>query len=211
MIKECKICKIVKSLEEFHTCGKYKETQYYRGECTECSNNNRRGKNNDYSKEYNSRPAVKEKRKKYKQEIKKRANYLEKQRNYDNIKYSTDPLFKLKKCLRSRIKSALMSNGWIKHNGTPEIIGCSYEEFKKYIENQFTEGMTWENHGKFWEIEHIKALGFAITKEELYKLCHYSNIRPYLNTNHRMKSTIDRIEIQKFKTILRKKSINSNS
>lgn len=39
--------------------------------------------------------------------------------------------------------------------------------------------MTWENHSlKGWHIDHIKPLNLAKTEEELYKLCHYTNLQP---------------------------------
>ena len=36
-------------------------------------------------------------------------------------------------------------------------LGCDVDTFVKHLENQFVEGMTWENYGK-WHIDHIKPL-----------------------------------------------------
>ena len=39
--------------------------------------------------------------------------------------------------------------------------------------------MTWENHGHGgWHIDHIIPLDSALSEEELYKLCHYTNLQP---------------------------------
>jgi len=66
-----------------------------------------------------------------------------------------------------------------KTNKTFNIIGCTPEFLKEYIENQFTEGMTWENHGQFgWHIDHIIPLSSVKTEEELYPLFHYTNLQP---------------------------------
>lgn len=37
--------------------------------------------------------------------------------------------------------------------------------------------MTWENRNE-WHIDHITPLSSAKTEEELYKLCHYTNLQP---------------------------------
>ena len=42
------------------------------------------------------------------------------------------------------------------------------EKFKSYIENKFTEGMTWENYGK-WHLDHIKPLYLSENEEDLIK------------------------------------------
>lgn len=90
-----------------------------------------------------------------------------------------DPLFKLSSVLRTRLASALKVKSWHKTSFLKDYIGCSQEELKTHIENQFTEGMTWNNHSpKGWHIDHIVPLASAETIEELYKLCHYSNLQP---------------------------------
>ena len=66
-----------------------------------------------------------------------------------------------------------------KRNGTFEIIGCTPHELKEHLETQFREGMSWENHGeKGWHIDHIIPLSSAKNEEEIYKLCHYTNLQP---------------------------------
>lgn len=57
-----------------------------------------------------------------------------------------------------------------------KYIGCSVNEFKEYIERQFTFEMNWKNRNKIWKIEYIKK--FKDTKlEDLHKLIHYKNIK----------------------------------
>ena len=64
-----------------------------------------------------------------------------------------------------------------KKNKTFDIVGCSPESLKEHLEKQFTNGMTWDNRSE-WHIDHIIPLSSAKTEEELYKLCHYSNLQP---------------------------------
>ena len=68
----------------------------------------------------------------------------------------------------------------IKRNSTEELIGCSMEYFVSYIESKFADGMTWENYGKKWNIDHIKpcvAFNLLIFNEQ--KDCfNYKNLMP---------------------------------
>lgn len=60
-----------------------------------------------------------------------------------------------------------------------EVIGCTIEELKNHLEKQFMEGMNWENHGLYgWHIDHKIPLSSAQSEDDLYKLCHYTNLQP---------------------------------
>jgi hypothetical protein len=57
-------------------------------------------------------------------------------------------------------------------------LGCNIEELKIHIENQFLEGMTWDNYGD-WHIDHIIPLRYQNpTLEELIERLHFSNTQP---------------------------------
>lgn len=177
MFKSCKICKMIKPVEQFHPCGKYKDKQYYRGDCIECNNEGRRGQNLEYHKEYKQRPEIKERIKKYK----KTEQYLESSRKRENKKYNNDLNFRLKKVVRSRLNSFIRTKNWIKTTKFEQYIGCSLKELKQHLEKQFTVGMTWETYGhgeNKWTVDHIIPLSSAKTEEEMYKLCHFSNLQP---------------------------------
>ena len=60
---------------------------------------------------------------------------------------------------------------------TEKILGCSFEEFKLYIEALFTDGMSWQNR-ESWHIDHILPLASATTVEDVLKLNHYRNLQP---------------------------------
>lgn len=106
-----------------------------------------------------------------------RRNNLERHREYEKSRLKSDPLFKLAKSLRSRLRLALKAKSWHKDNHFKEYIGCTESELKVHLEKQFQPEMTWENHGK-WHIDHIIPLSSAATPEELYKLCHHTNLQP---------------------------------
>ena len=46
-----------------------------------------------------------------------------------------------------------------------------------HLEKQFAIGMSWENRSE-WHIDHIIPLSSAKTEDEVYKLCHYTNLQP---------------------------------
>jgi len=112
--------------------------------------------------------------KKYRQETLSEYQY-EYQKKYKKDKLNNDPLYRLMKNLSRRIR-LFMKKG---NRTTASIIGCSQETFRNWIENQFIEGMSWDNHGqKGWQLDHIIPLASAKTEEEIIKLNHYTNLQP---------------------------------
>ena len=61
-----------------------------------------------------------------------------------------------------------------------KLISCTTATLKKHIESQFTEGMTWENRGAFWQIDHIIPMSLfdMMDEEQKLKANHYTNLRP---------------------------------
>lgn len=94
------------------------------------------------------------------------------------IKNNSNPLFKVWNNTRKRIREYLKLNKITKTNKTFNIVGCTPEFLKEHIEKQFKEGMSWELMGKHIHIDHIIPLSSAKTEEEIYKLCHYTNLQP---------------------------------
>ena len=111
-------------------------------------------------------------------------------RDYRKHKRETDPLFKLKDNLRSRARSMFYNMKINKFTKTESLLGGSYKEAKKHIEEQFSEGMSWDNYGK-WHIDHIIPLALAETKEQSIMLFHYKNTQPlWAEDNERKGSKI---------------------
>jgi hypothetical protein len=115
----------------------------------------------------------KEKRRKYYENNKdKNLAYFIKKRN-------TDEIFKLKDNVRRRMNIFLSTNNMGKKNSTFDIIGCSPEYLREHLEKQFSDGMSWENYGFYgWHIDHKIPLSSAKTEQEVYNLCHYTNLQP---------------------------------
>jgi hypothetical protein len=98
---------------------------------------------------------------------------------YYKDRYQNDLNYRLKVILRNRISTALKHN--FKSGHTIEMLGCSIEEFKLYMESKFQPGMTWENHKiNGWHIDHIVPLiDFDLSDpQQLKKASHYTNLQP---------------------------------
>ena len=145
-------------------------------------------RNKDSYKEY--RDSKKEETKSYmkdyyKNNLEKRKKYLEKNKeilslkrnNSEKKRRDSDSLYKLKIYMRNRIGFYLKKTDIRKKNTTFEVVGCSPQQLKIFLEQKFIDGMSWDNQGK-WHIDHIIPLSSAKTEEELYKLCHFTNLQP---------------------------------
>lgn len=100
-------------------------------------------------------------------------------REWKRKKMKSDPLYKIIHNLRIRTKGYLKKARSKKNYKFLDIIGCSSDQLKEHLENKFTEGMSWDNYGFYgWHIDHIIPLSSAKSKDEIYKLCHYTNLQP---------------------------------
>jgi hypothetical protein len=116
---------------------------------------------------------IREQRKEYYLNNKKKERLIN--NNWKKNKSKTDGFFRMKKNLRNRIREYLTGNS--KSKRTKEIVGLDKLEFKLYIENKFTNGMTWDNYGE-WHLDHIIPLCKANNNEEALLLNHYTNLQP---------------------------------
>ena len=106
---------------------------------------------------------------------------------YYKKRISSDPLYKLRCNIAGLIRISIKNKGYTKKSKTNEILGCTFEEFKTHIENQFIEGMSWDNRNK-WQLDHIYPVSLAKDEEELIKLNHYTNFQPLWSEDNRRKS-----------------------
>lgn len=197
--KVCSKCKLEKDVCEFH---KHPTSKYgVRGVCKVCRlsekeknkvyrQNNKEiikiknekwlENNPDYMKEYHKEYNLKN-RDKINQKVKKwREKNLEellpKLRKIKKEKYDNDINFKLKHLLRSRINKIVKYN---RNKSSIELLGCTIDDFKKHIENNFKDGMTWDSYGYYgWHIDHIIPISSAKSDDELMRLCHFTNLQP---------------------------------
>lgn len=241
--KTCYICKCNKDIQNFVKF-KQKRVEY----CKDCSELHHKERKRLYSIKY--REDHKEELKIYRENNKEyMKNYKEKNRELLNKKarekYKENPkkfndrnkayLAKNKNAriaanLRSRLNKAL--KGETKKKKTLELLGCSSEEYVKYLEEKFEEGMSWENYGRksgkdrWWEIDHTIPLSKYNLKDEnqLAEATNYLNTKPMWQKENIKKSnnldekSIDKLSVyqteeytNKLKNELEEKKLKENS
>ncbi len=134
---------------------------------------------------------INEKRKDY--FIEYRKNNKDKRNEYIKNKRQSDPIFKLKHNVRNLVRLAINGKGYKKLTKTELILGCTFDEFKQHIENQFESWMNWDNYGLYngepnygWDYDHIIPMKDGLTEMEVIKLNHYTNIRPLCSYTNRV-------------------------
>lgn len=108
-------------------------------------------------------------------------------RIYDRGRYQGDLNYRLKHKIREKIRVSALKDGGRKGGATESILGCSIEEFRAIIANQFVEGMSWENYGETWELGHKKPVAsFDLRELDQQKECwHFSNLFPHFSEQNR--------------------------
>jgi hypothetical protein len=118
--------------------------------------------------------------KKYLKEYDKNRTPEQRKAHYEAMKkrLKNDPSFKIATNIRRRILLAL--KGTYKSAPSLKLVGApSWEFVWKHLESTFKPGMTKENHGSVWHMDHIlPCASFDFTKpEEQFKCFHYSNLQ----------------------------------
>lgn len=186
--RQCSLCKIVKPITDFSKAKGNNGKDGYNYKCKKC-NNKLAAKYYLKNKEHcntKNKQYYQENKEKYKINYKnfKKNNpnwekeYIKQRRN-DPIK---GPLIKVYYNILDGIKRGMKIINHQKDQSTLEVVGLgNWSLFREHIEKQFTEGMNWGNYGNkrgCWSIDHIIPISSATTKEEVYKLNHYTNLRP---------------------------------
>lgn len=107
-----------------------------------------------------------------------------------------NPMIRLKQNLSRSIRYAIKKCHGKKADRTVDLIGCSIREFRDAMEKLFLPGMSWENYGTAWELDHRAPLSaFNLADPYQQKLAfNVLNTRPLWKTDNRRKS--DKIEGQ---------------
>lgn len=128
---------------------------------------------------------ISNKYKKIEYQKKYQKNNKQKRNIYLNKRRRSDPLFNLITNIRNLINNSFYKMNYSKTSKTQQILGCSFNEFKEYLESKFESWMEWNNRGLYngeysfgWDIDHIIPLSTAKDENDLVRLNHYTNLQP---------------------------------
>jgi hypothetical protein len=116
-----------------------------------------------------------------------RKRLVDKVVKYRKKREGHDFFFRFKNKLRTNIYLCFSKKGFDKNDiSYIEILGCNWESVRLHFESLFKEDMSWENYGK-WEVDHIIPNDSAITKEDVIRLSHISNLQPLWMMDNKIK------------------------
>ena len=95
-------------------------------------------------------------------------------REYYKKRRQEDPLYKLSCNVRRSIRRVLDKKGYGKDSRTLEILGCTYEDFFKHL-NDNPYGLVYGDEGL--DVDHIIPISSATSEEEVLRLNHYTNFQ----------------------------------
>lgn len=108
--------------------------------------------------------------------------YVEKVRkNAREYYYRTaklNPIVRIRANLRKHIRSSITHRD--KRLNVQVLIGCTGNQLRGHLEKLFKPGMTWDNYGTYWVVDHKHPLSeFDLSKEDHQRMAsHYSNLQP---------------------------------
>lgn len=172
----------------------YNKAQKHANVCKECNlkykrkfkNNNRNRINESNRRSYiknaeklkEKRHKVKDKKSIYDKEYrKKRKRNFRKERDRDKERRNTDMFYHIKFYLRRRIKKAFKAAGYTKRSKSENVLGIKWEDLLSHFLVSYSIDILDKNYMKDKHIDHICPLAQAQNKEELIKLCHYTNLQ----------------------------------
>jgi hypothetical protein len=96
----------------------------------------------------------------------------------DRERRESDHLFRTIRYVRNRINQYFKSKNYKKDSQSFNLVGCSPDFLRLYIQSLFTDGMSWDLVGKEIHIDHIIPLSSGKNIDEVKLLCHYTNLQP---------------------------------
>ena len=97
-----------------------------------------------------------------------------------NSRMSMTPEKRAADNLRTRLKRIMRAVKSESLNGYSSLVGCTTKQLKEHLESQFHSGMSWDNYGTRWHVDHIMPVSaFDQSSIEQRKTCwNFNNLCP---------------------------------
>jgi hypothetical protein len=148
-----------------------RKSEYYENQKAYRENN--KEKVFESKRRYRAKNAVKIKLRKQKYGVENRDKIAKSLAN----RRANNPIARMANSMRRSIRRYLDA-GQKGEMSSFEIIGCSKDDLRKHLQSKFKDGMTWQNYGKHWHIDHIVPLISSKSVEEIKRLCRWTNLQP---------------------------------
>ena len=108
-------------------------------------------------------------------------------KEYNEEKF-LNPLVKISASIHTTMYQSLKT-GKCSNSYHWSFLGYSLDHLKSHLEKQFIEGMSWENYGSRWQLDHIKPKSsFALqTEDELLECWSLENLQPLFEEHNLQK------------------------
>lgn len=163
--KTCRRCQKIKTVGDF---------RINRGECLECERSFGRKYNKDH---HEIRQKWQDENREHFDELRARRYQRKKPeiRAKYRERYSEDICFRIHRLLKRRMQRCIQ-----KIKSTEDYIGTKFERVAEWLEYNFTDDMTWENHGTVWDIDHvIPVCKWNLKDEKHIDMCfNWKNLSP---------------------------------
>ncbi len=179
MIKICTVCSINyeanKNSKYCAECRKIKNREIWK----KTREKNKEKRNLEY-KEWigrgDNKNKVAERMKTYNKKYKE--THVEERKKYRKTKSEIDENYKIEQKIRSKLHTFFKST----KNKYNSLFGCKTNEFKQWLEYNFSSDMSWDNYGVYWNMDHVIPVSvFNLLNEEEQNFCfNWKNTRPLL-------------------------------
>ena len=114
---------------------------------------------------------------------------LEAQKKSIHKRFHSDPLFKYRiNCRNTTYRAVYRNIPYNKQTKMFSLLGCSYETLQEHLLKTWIDRYKKQYNGEEFNIDHIIPLCLAKDKNEIEKLCHYSNLLMLTPDDNRTKA-----------------------
>lgn len=96
---------------------------------------------------------------------------------YQKNKEATDEFYKFKRLIRDCVLKSFKRTNHRKSSYAKDIIGTDFATAWSYLKNTWKNNYGTEYNGEPYHIDHIIPLSTAKNKEDVIRLCHYTNLQ----------------------------------